>query len=189
MHEDPLQVFLPDRVEDAPAAALFDDPHGCFRRVLERDRQAASLRDLREVLAGKRRIELAARDCNVLGIAAAALIAKDSDALRFDLRARGRVLQSFQRRLATAFLCPGGQQGGADAGGRRGVRILIDVASTPRARASSTMRRVSTERPQLALPTTLWWVICVGKWPRSPITSVSRTLSITPLASSRICEM
>ena len=63
------------------------------------------------------------------------------------------------------------------------------VASTPRARASSTSFKVSTARPQFFLPITLWCVICVGKPPFSPISIVSLTLSRTPFVSLRMCEM
>ena len=108
------------------AAALLDDPHRRLGGVLERHRQPAALRDLREVLAGQRRIELAARHRHVLRIAAAALVADDGDALGLDLRARRRILQPLQRRLAAAFLRPRRQQRRADAGGRGRVRILID---------------------------------------------------------------
>ena len=63
------------------------------------------------------------------------------------------------------------------------------VASTPRARASSISRRVSTLFPQFWAPMILWCVTCVARPPSSPIRMVSRTLSTTPAASSRMCEM
>ena len=63
------------------------------------------------------------------------------------------------------------------------------MTSTPRSRASRTRRSESTLRPQAARPIILWCVTCVGSPPSSPIAIVSRTLSSTPAASSRMCEM
>jgi len=63
------------------------------------------------------------------------------------------------------------------------------VASTPRSRASSISFNVSALFPQFALPMILWCVTWVGRPPFSPISIVSRTLSSTPVASSRMCEV
>ena len=62
------------------------------------------------------------------------------------------------------------------------------VTSTPRARASATIRSVSTLRPQLGVPMILWWVICVGMCPCSPTAIVSLTLSRMPAASFRMWD-
>jgi hypothetical protein len=59
------------------------------------------------------------------------------------------------------------------------------VTSTPRARAASTSASKSALRPQFATPTTLAWLMCVGRCPFSPIAIVSLTLSSSFAASSR----
>jgi hypothetical protein len=71
MREDALQVVLANGVEDAAATALLDNPHCRFCRIVERDREAAALGDLRQVLAGQLRIELAGRYRDVSRIATA----------------------------------------------------------------------------------------------------------------------
>ena len=88
--------------------------------------ELAALGDLREVFAGERRIELTVRHRDVLRVAAAALVADDGRAFGLDLRARRRIFQPLQRRLASALLRPRRQQRRADARRRCGVRILID---------------------------------------------------------------
>src|SRR5215471_18159377 len=63
------------------------------------------------------------------------------------------------------------------------------VTSMPRERAASITVRVSTLLPQFGVPTILWCDTCVGTPACSPIAMVSLTLSITPAASWRMCEV
>ncbi len=106
-----------------PCSTIHSAVSAALSRLTARPRSCG---DPREVLPGQRRIELAARHHHVLGIAAAAFVADDGHRLRLDLRAHGRVLQAREDGLATALLRPRRQQGRADAGRRRRVRILID---------------------------------------------------------------
>ena len=70
-----------------------------FGGVLDGRLEAALAGHVGERLAGERRIEAAARELDVLRIAAAALVANHRHALGLDPRARRRVLQPRQRRL------------------------------------------------------------------------------------------
>ena len=99
-----------------------------FGGVLDRRLEAARAREIRERLAGERRVEAAARELHVLRIAAAALVADHrGDARPSPSRARRRILQPRQRAPARPpSSAHAGQQRRRDARARRGVRILID---------------------------------------------------------------
>ncbi len=76
-----------------------------------------------------------ARDHDVLGIAAAALVVDHADDLRLDLRARSRVTESGEHLLAAAFLGPRWKERPLNAGAGGGVGIRVDRhvdASCPR---------------------------------------------------------
>src|SRR4029077_5211626 len=72
--ENPLQILFVDRVEDAGAAALLDDPENRLGRVVDRRLEAARFGDVAEPLAVERVIPVAARQLHVVRIAAAALL-------------------------------------------------------------------------------------------------------------------
>src|SRR5262245_51545727 len=84
-----LNMLFADRVEDALAAALLRDPDRRFGRVFDRGLEPAHARDVRQVLAGEGAVETAARDDDVLRVAAAALLQDDARALGLDALVRG----------------------------------------------------------------------------------------------------
>ena len=103
MAEDALQILLVDRVVDARAAALLDDPQRRLGGVLDRRLQAAPLRDLAKTLAGERRIPVAARQLHVVRIAAAALL--EDDAARSPSGSPTR-MPGVRRRFSTRVAAP-----------------------------------------------------------------------------------
>ena len=90
MPQDALQILFVDRVEDAAAAALLDDPQHRLGRVLDRRLEAAALGDVAEALAVERMIPVAARQLHVVRIAAAALLADEPRGLLAQLVAHRR---------------------------------------------------------------------------------------------------
>ena len=125
MLEDPLQILLVDRVEDAGAAALLDEPQRGLGGVLDGRREPAPLRDVAEAFPVERVVPSAARNLHVLRIAAAALVHDQPRGLLLQLRPHRR-LQPLQHFLASAFERVRGNQRGLDARRRRGIRVLID---------------------------------------------------------------
>src|SRR5712691_3961591 len=110
MAQDPLEILFADSVEDPLATALLDDPKSYFSSVLDGRFHSAQASHISERLAGQRCIPFAARDDDILRIAAAALVANESGAFSFDLLARCWILQALQYLLAATFLRPGREQ-------------------------------------------------------------------------------
>ena len=190
MTKDALEIVFVDRVEDAAAAALLDDPQHRLGGVVDRRLEAAALRDVAEALAVERMIPVAARQLHVVRIAAAALLGDEARRLLAQLVAHAGRLQPLEHRLAPALERVRRHQRRLNARRRRGVGILIDGrVDAARARLVHELQACRPLVPQFFLPITLWCVICVGRPPFSPISIVSLTLSRTPFASSRMCEM
>ena len=138
-----------DRVEDAGAAALLDDPQRRLRGVLDGRLEAAALGHVAEPLAVQRVIPVAARELDVLRIAAAALLRDDPPfPSRSSLRIGAGVCSRFSTACASAFERPRRHQRRLDAGRRRGVRILIDGrVDAARARLVDQLERVDAPAP------------------------------------------
>src|SRR5215210_2816069 len=105
MADDALDVLFAHGVKNALATALFDNPQGRLRRILDGRLHAPRPGNVCERLAGQRGVESAAGELHVLRITATALIADHHDGTGLDLLARRPILQSRSDLLTPAFQC------------------------------------------------------------------------------------